>query len=413
LDIVPRGGYRWITSRNKKDMETNSPVRRLALKAKQRYTWSTMERYDLIVIGGGIAGLGVAAEASRRSIKTLVLEARQCGAATSNNTLRIIHGGFRYLQHLQLSRLIRSLNDQSAVLRDFAQAVQPLPCLMPLARYGLKSKIPVRAASLLYGLAMKACRSPLPPPTVYSPQDMTTLAPLVSELSPHGALCWHDVLMTHPEIIALALKDHITQNGGVIQENCPVAEIKRKSGGFHVVTSTGAHLTGTQVINALGPWLDSIAVPDALRGNRPEWCKGFNLIVKRQIHPTHAIGIQSKDGRLFFCVPRGSHTAIGTWYTPARSIPDHHTEATPSHDEIAAFIHSFNAAYPIMAISVADIEGIDCGFLPMKKLSPQGPVLYGSEILHAAHGYGEIMSTKYTTFRSQAQRSLEKVTASL
>jgi len=372
-----------------------------------------MDTYDLIVVGGGIAGLGVAAEAVQNSMSALVLEARECGAATSNNTLRIIHGGFRYLQHLQLSRLMRSLNDQNIVLRDFSNAVQPLPCLMPLARHGLKSRFPVSAASLLYGLAMKACGSPLPVPTIYSPQHTSTLAPIIEKLSPFGALCWHDVLMTDPASISSTLKHLIIQHGGVIQEHSPVSEIKRDSRGFCVVTETGVSVRSRYVINALGPWLDSARVPATLRGPRPMWCKGFNLIIKQQLHPTHAIGIQSNDGRLFFCVPRGSQTAIGTWYTPVTAAPNLQTQASPSHDEIAAFIHSFNASCPAITLSPDDIQSMDCGFLPMKKLSSQEPVLYGSESIHAVSGYGEVMSTKYTTFRSQAKQTLKQVTASL
>lgn len=362
-----------------------------------------MERYDLIVVGGGISGLGVANEAASRSLRTLVLESGVCGKATSDNTLRIIHGGFRYLQTLQIDRVFRSLGDQSYVCRQHADAVSPLPCLMPLARFGLKSRLPVTAAALIYGLAMRMTDSPLAVPRVISGGEFREVFPLVAERGARGALCWYDAVMTRPELIVRALATGISSRGGVICEESAALSVRKGSQGFIVSTNKG-EFSAPRVINTLGPWLNSIDIGPELRGKRPLWCKGFNVITHKQLHPTHAIGIEG-DGRLFFCVPRGDGTAIGTWYVPVGELG---ATARPSVSDIELnqFLSALNAALPEFQVSKDDIAGIDVGVLPMKQEGAKGPELYGSEIISSSHGYAEVLSTKYTTFRSQGIRAL-------
>lgn len=362
-----------------------------------------MRRYDLIVLGGGISGLGVARASVSRSWSTLVLEAGVCGKATSDNTLRIVHGGFRYLQTLQIARVFRSLGDQSYVCRHYPDAIQSLPCLMPLARWGLKSRIPVTSAALTYGLAMRLTGSPLEVPRVISGGEFEKLFPELAERGSRGALCWHDAVMTQPALVSSQLVDEIASRGGVIQEGSEVQAVRQDPSGFVVATSKGDFLA-RRVINALGPWLDSVDVQDELRGIRPLWCKGFNIITRKQLHATHAIGIEG-GGRLFFCVPRGEGTAIGTWYVPvpALCVTD---KPVVSENELEQFLSAFNAALPEFQIVRDDIVAIDVGVLPMKREGSSGPQLYGSEIISFTRNYAEVMSTKYTTFRSQGERAI-------
>jgi glycerol-3-phosphate dehydrogenase len=360
-----------------------------------------VETFDVIIIGGGISGLGVAREVASAGRSTLVLEAGTCGNATSNNTLRIIHGGFRYLQTFDLPRVIKSLNDQSALLHELPNAVQPLPCLMPLSRFGMKSRIPVTCASLLYGAIMRANRSPLPAPHIISPEKIHSTVKTLRTKAPHGALCWHDGVMTDPGAITRHLMTTITAAGGAIREETPVERIEGRNNNFTVHTAGGETFTARCVVNTLGPWLGTVQIPNHLAGYRPRWCKGFNLVIKQQLDPTYGIGIQSADGRLFFCVPRGTGTALGTWYLPH---PDISVPPSVSEHEIAQFLHAFNASLPEAAITKHDIVHIDVGILPMERTSPSGPQLIAHERIHECEGYIEVMSTKYTTFRSQGRR---------
>lgn len=373
-----------------------------------------MQHYDVIVIGGGVSGLGVALEASRRQMSTLLLDAGRCAQATSNNTLRIIHGGFRYLQTFQIARMIRSLNDQSAVFSTYKDAVQELPCLMPLRRFGLKSRTPVAVAAAVYGAAMRMCRSPLTTPRIISDSEFSDIMPTLR--APYGALQWHDVVMLQPELVAGMLIEAIRSRGALVQEGAVVTEVRDAARGYTVTLATGEEIGAQRVVNALGPWLTTIKVPSRIRPCSPQWCLGFNLIVRPQLHHSYALGAQSPDGRLFFCVPRGERTSIGTWYTPLS--PDSGvlragSGEKPRVDErhIEEFIESFNLTLPEFAIHREDIIGMDVGVLPMRDMGARGPRLYGSEVIHHDRGYVDVLSTKYTTFRSQGTRVMRALGA--
>jgi glycerol-3-phosphate dehydrogenase len=103
-------------------------------------------RYDLIVVGGGIYGVMILLEASRRRLNALLVERDDFGGQTSFNSLRIIHGGLRYLQTLDLHRFRESVSERQWFLRTFPDLIRPLPCLMPLHGDGLRRPPVLRAA---------------------------------------------------------------------------------------------------------------------------------------------------------------------------------------------------------------------------------------------------------------------------
>jgi len=352
--------------------------------------------------------LGVGLAAAKHGSRPLILEANKIAQATSDNTLRIIHGGFRYLQQLNLARVFRSLGDQTSVATNYSQYVKPLACLMPLTKFGLKSRIPVTIAAALYGAAMRSARSNLPSPRVLSPKELlATRSPALSDYAPNGALCWHDLVMTDPTGLARCIAKEITTRHGEIRESTKVVRISQTADGFIILANTGEEFLAKRVVNTLGPWLGSVEIPLSLAGIRPSWCIGFNITISRQIDPTYATATQSGDGRLFFAVPRGEFTTIGTWYYPcAIPTPDSPNKPQVAESEIERFINSWNTSWPSQRISRTDIHAIDAGILPMRQETQTGPSLYGSEIIHRAQGsnYIEVLSTKYTSFGSVGGR---------
>ncbi len=366
-----------------------------------------MKNFDIIVIGGGIAGLGIAHEASARGLSTLVLEATTCCSQTSDNTLRIIHGGFRYLQTFDIPRVVRSLRDQTDLLQEVPNALAPLPCLMPLTRLGLKSRIPVACAGWMYRAFMKRTGSTLPPPTTLSQCETESRVPFLSERAPYGSLCWYDVVMVAPALVKEYLVTQCIERGVTVRENQPAAAVSKAGDEYEVCGRDGSVWRAPKVVNAMGPWIDTLRVPPELRGPRPNWCRGLNLIISRQIDPLHGITLQSPDGRLFFCVPRGQGSAIGTWYErhPAHKLPPHASEA-----EIEAFLAAVNASLGDVRLERSDVVGVDVGVLPEGFPASGNPTPMAHERLTICDGYIEVLSTKYTTFRSQARRALDLLT---
>jgi glycerol-3-phosphate dehydrogenase len=252
---------------------------------------------------------------------------------------------------------------------------------------------------------MKLFRSPLKAPHIVSANFIDRNVPALNGLAPHGALCWYDAVMTEPLKVAEHFKEMLLRTGVTIVEDAAVSSVTNSERGGFVVSSASSEQSwhAKQVVNTLGPWLDSINIAAELRGPRPAWCKGFNLITSRQIDPTYGIGVESRDRRLFFCVPRGNGTSIGTWYVP-------HTDpaeaASVSEDEISMFLASFNDAFPSAQIRRDEVVATDVGVLPMTAMTATGPRLQAHETITNRDNYIEVISTKYTTFRSQGRKVL-------
>ena len=121
------------------------------------------EKYDLIIVGGGIHGAMLALEASGRGLAVLLVEKDDFGGATSFNSLRIVHGGLRYLQSLDVARFRESVAERRWFLANFPDLVKPLGCLMPLYNRGLKRKFVLRMAFAVNDILSRDRNSGVPP----------------------------------------------------------------------------------------------------------------------------------------------------------------------------------------------------------------------------------------------------------
>ncbi len=357
------------------------------------------EILDVIVVGGGISGLGVAREAKKRGCSVLLLEKGKCSSATSKNSLRIVHGGFRYLQHFNFPRVVESLRDQQALIRAYPDHVQPLPCVMPLQRFGLKSRYPVACAAALYRYAARILEGASLETGYRGLEFVRREIPLIAGASPYGVLLWTDALMKDPLRFAEVLKGEL--EGSVI-EDCTVDSIV-PFGDFWRVEAGHDAWTARSVVNAAGPWL--FRLNRKLASPAPLWCKAFNLILSRRFHEHYAIGFHGET-RLYFLAPRGDITVLGTEYIPFDGNPDH-IDVTES--EAAAFIQSFNEAFPEARLKIEETAAVEAGILPMKRVKNNYPQLYGMERLHTDQRYVEVLSTKYTTFLSQARKVMDNI----
>ena len=185
------------------------------------------ETTEILVIGGGITGIGVALEAASWGFDTLLCERGTLASETSANSLRIIHGGLRYLQSADLRRVLESAAEQSYWLREAPRFVAPLECVMPLAARGLRSALPARVAAYAYGAALRFVKSPLQGASVLSRQEAEKKSPILKRLAPHGVLIWQDALLRNPNEFAAFLAERISSRGGRVQEHVSVAGVER------------------------------------------------------------------------------------------------------------------------------------------------------------------------------------------
>jgi len=263
------------------------------------------------IIGGGIQGLGVALSLSDAGHQVVVFEAEDKFASkASANSLKIIHGGFRYLQTLNISRLIRSLSAQAMVAKKFPEFVKPLPCLMPLSRSGLKSKYPVMAAALFYSiLKFFFGGKNISSPKVISKEEALTRCPFAREIFKDEVLLWYDLQLTSHEKLCESILSDLTKKGVSLLSSKRVLKIETLNddvGLIKVTTEGGEDYGFDKVVVASGY--------QSLDGKENESIEAMNIVFNKAIDSECAVGFQSDSGRLFFLVPRGERSALGTEY---------------------------------------------------------------------------------------------------
>lgn len=368
-------------------------------------------KYDVIVIGGGVSGLGVSLEAASRGLTVCLLEKGELGQATSANSHHIIHGGFRYLKNLDLSRAIDSIREKNGLLKASPQYISPLPCVMPLEKSGMKSKYPVLAALGLFEVLSRLYAGVTGGGAVRDQEFVDEEIPLLKGRTPHGILLWWDGLLEDHRTFISHIRDTLAGDGrttvceGVevtvvgVEDPCSVSY--RKGEEAHTVY-------GRTVVNCTGPWLSHLQVQGVAREVLP-WCKAFNVILSTQLDDRYGIGVEGSEKRLYFLVPRGARTAIGTGYTLFDGNPE---SVRVSEEELASFLKGLDGKINFRPLTVEDIERVEVGVLPLGEEGSSGVQPMGREQIVQHGPYLEVISTKYTTFKSQGRRvvsHLEKV----
>ena len=369
--------------------------------------------YDLIIIGGGVSGIGLAKFMSNRDLDILLIDKSTLLKGASANSLRIIHGGFRYLQTLSFQRVVESIKAQDELLKQYPQYIQELNCILPLQKYGLKSSLPVSIASHLYSGIHYCLTGRKAGNKVVTKGFIDQEAASVSRLCEHGALVWTDAQIVDLEGFHQKLMDEVSASSVEIQAHCIVRSIEQEKDLLLLNAEQHGEIVeyrSKYVVNCGGAWLDQIEVKlqDFARPQH-QWCKAFNLILKRKIFDKYALALESKSDaskRSYFITTRGDHSVIGTEYVACTSSPD---DLRVSDEEKTEFINNANYAFPELKLQKEDVVGEEVGVLPFKKKTGSNFQLLGQEEIYAHGQYIEVLSTKYTTFLQQAKTIAKKL----
>lgn len=365
--------------------------------------------FDVVVIGGGISGLGIALECSSRGFDTVLLERDKICLATSDQSLRVIHGGFRYLQNGNLLRIIESLRDQTRVLKEAPSLVKLLPCVMPLQRFGMKSRGPVEVAANFYNFLCEQVVGQRSRAGIISSEFVSKHVQLLRGFAPHGALLWYDARLRDPQKFSALIRHKIDREGGEVVEGMNVMSVARQQNVFVVRCTDGeeeGEICGRVVVNATGPWLKDVTFDGVQRKGPKTWCRAFNIILNRKLQERFAVAAKSPAGRMLFTVPRAEVTAIGTGYLPYEKGDAKEIQ----QGELQQFLDDCNATFHGANLSTADIREVEVGIIPARVVSPDGlrVKLYGRSQLWDYNGFIDVLSTKYTTFHSLGNQVLRK-----
>jgi glycerol-3-phosphate dehydrogenase len=394
--------------------------------------------FDLLIVGAGIYGACAAWDASLRGLSVAVVDRDDFGAATSANSLRVVHGGLRYLTRGDFSRMRESIRERSTLLRIAPGLVEPLPVLVPTYGIGHRGRIAHALALALNDLVSLDRNRHLDPDRliprgrVISRVECLQLFPWFEAPGLSGGAIWHDALLGHPERLTLSFVKAAAASGAVPANYLRVTRLLTHHGaaqGARAIDGlSGAEIDirARAVLVAAGPWTRGLVATGmgATTIDVGGRALGLNVVIARRLADV-AVGVQARSGRredpvcgghrFLFCAPQGEATLLGTWYTAAAS----HPQAARDRG-VTALLGEFNAACPGLDLSAGDVVRSQWGWLPLKGINERGRPGALAErpriVDHGRQGVRHLVSVegvKYTTARLVAEQAVDRVFASL
>jgi glycerol-3-phosphate dehydrogenase len=368
------------------------------------------DKFDLLVIGGGITGCGVARDAAMRGLRVALVERDDFASGTSGRSSRLVHGGIRYLEHGQFHLVRESIRERETLLRIAPHLVKPLAFTWPIYRGARVGKFKLAAALVLYQLmALGKSRRPA---TLTAAETLEHEPALDTRGLTGGAIyydaCTDDARLTIANAIAAE------QSGAFIASHTRVGEITSENGKAVGATVTAQHSGQTRemrarvIVNATGVWQNAAAAGD--RPQKHRGSKGVHIGVQRErIGNRNAITlISAVDGRVMFCLPAGPHAIIGTTDTWTEASPET-VHAAP--EDVDYLQRSANAYFPGARLTREDVVSAWAGIRPLVGGQTGNPTAVSREhsIVADSSGILHVTGGKLTTYRSMAAEIVDRV----
>ena len=375
------------------------------------------ERFDLLVIGGGITGAGVAREASLRGFKVALAEQADFASGTSSRSTRLIHGGLRYLKQLDFGLVAEAVRERQLLLNVAPHLVEAMPFLFPVYRGDPDGLLALRAGLTLYDLFARLQASV--PHRMLNARGVLQRQPELRRDGLLGGAIYTDSRTDDGRLTLAVVQSAHAAGASVANYVAADAFLHAQDGramGAHVTdTLTGEQfeVRATRVLCAAGPWADELrrldepATPPVLRLTR-----GVHLCVpSERLALTHAVVMRSDDAerRMMFAIPRGSFTYLGTTDTDYIGQPE--TAGVEAAD-VAYILAAANAIFPDAQLTESDIVSTWAGLRPLvrprHRTSPSR-VSRDYQLFRDRSGVVSVAGGKLTAFRAMAAHIVDEL----
>ncbi len=377
-----------------------------------------MQPLDIVIVGGGIAGLGVARLAARNGFSVVVIERGDLAGGTSSRSSHMLHGGLRYLEHGEFALVRESLEERGEVLRMAPGLARPCRFLVPLVRRGRVAPWKLRLGLSLYDW--------LAGPRALAPHHMVRAREaleLESTLEPQGLLgagLYSDVVMDDARL-AIAVARDAAAHGASIHSYTeatgahPGADGTIEIEARHRMSGARDTFVARAVVNATGPWTDDVrrrllrglhpGAPDPPPLLRPS--RGTHLVLPPLTKDHALLFFARSDGRAVFALPLGGWTLVGTTEVEVPTPPDE-SHALPTPEEIRYLRDEI--AHVVPGAAGAAVHAAFAGVRPLLRSEDDevGDASREHEVL-ADGALFTLAGGKYTTFRVMARDTLKRI----
>jgi len=371
------------------------------------------EVFDLLIIGGGITGAGIALDAASRGLKVLIVEQNDFASGTSSKSTKLIHGGLRYLKQFDFW-LVKEVGSERAIIHKLApHLVVPDKMILPIIENGTYgswlTSIGLKIYDILASVEGDDKRKML------NKEEALLKEPLLPADILEGAGYYAEYRTDDARLTIEVIKTAVRHSAKAVNY-CKVKELSysdKKINGAVVqdlLQDKELQIKAKYVVNATGPWVDLIRDKIDLSpgtGKRLQLTKGVHLVFPFEKLPVkQSIYFDVPDGRMMFAIPRGKVTYVGTTDTKYDGDPkDVKTELV----DAMYLVHAVNHMFPDIELEIKDIQSSWCGLRPLiyEEGKTAGELSRKDEIFESESGLITIAGGKLTGYRKMAERIVD------
>jgi glycerol-3-phosphate dehydrogenase len=376
------------------------------------------EVFDLLVIGGGITGCGIALDAATRGMKTALVEMQDFAAGTSSRSTKLVHGGLRYLKQLEVKMVSEVGKERAIVYENGPHVTTPEWMLLPFYKGGtfgaFTTSIGLRVYDFLAGVKKSERR------TMLSAEETLRKEPLIKKEGLKGG-GYYVEYRTDDARLTIEVAKKAVENGACLLNYVKAEEFlysdRRKIIGARVkdcLTGESFEIRAKKVVNAAGPWVDEVRKKDySMNDKHLRLTKGVHIVIDQSVFPLRqAVYFDTPDGRMVFAIPRAGKTYVGTtdtFYDGDARYPK------PLKKDWEYLLNAIHFMFPEVQVSEKDIESSWAGVRPLIYEEGKDPseISRKDEVWIGDSGLITIAGGKLTGYRKMAETVVDLVAKQL
>lgn len=366
------------------------------------------QEFDVVIIGGGITGAGIALDASERGMKVALVEMQDFAQGTSSRSTKLVHGGLRYLKQLQVGVVAETGRERAIVYENGPHVTTPERMLLPMHKGGSMGKFTTSIGLAMYDRlagVKKAERK-----TMLNAKETLEKEPLVKKAGLKGGGSYVEYRTDDARLTIEVMKRAEEKGAKVINHTKSVHftyDSNEKVNGIQVedqISNETYPIKAKKVINASGPWVDEVRSGDYARNNK-QLCltKGVHIVIDQSKFPLgQAVYFDTeKDGRMIFAIPREGKAYVGTTDT---FYDNNKTSPLANQEDRDYLIDAINYMFPDVNVADEDIESSWAGVRPLILEEGKDPseISRKDEVWEGKSGLLTIAGGKLTGYRHMA-----------
>ena len=375
------------------------------------------DTFDLLVIGGGITGCGIALDAAARGMKTALVEMQDFAAGTSSRSTKLVHGGLRYLKQLEVKMVAEVGKERAIVYENGPHVTTPEWMLLPFHKGGtfgaFTTSIGLRVYDFLAGVKKSERR------TMLSAEETLRKEPLIKKEGLKGG-GYYVEYRTDDARLTIEVAKKAVERGACLLNYVKAEQFLysgKKMIGARVkdcLTGESFEIRAKKVVNAAGPWVDEVRKKDhSMNGKHLRLTKGVHIVIDQSVFPLRqAVYFDTPDGRMVFAIPRAGKTYVGTtdtFYDGDARYPK------PLKKDREYLLNAIHFMFPDVQVSEKDIESSWAGVRPLIYEEGKDPseISRKDEVWEGDSGLITIAGGKLTGYRKMAETVVDLVAKEL